>query len=821
MLFPYIVEPELTPSVVKIQKENLKRFECEHFTQTDVNQLISNRTAFYDDLLIHLWRTLRLDQGDDLALIAVGGYGREEMFPLSDLDFLILSKHDIIPDIEQKITEFVQFLWDCGFDVGHSVRTLSECEEEGRNDITIATNLLESRYLYGNQKIFEKLTALLRQPDFWPIKDFFHAKIEEKNARYQRYNNTSYNLEPDLKYSPGGLRDLHLLYWIALRHTGAKNLDDILQTGFLYPEEYYQLLRNQQFLFRVRFALHLLLRRYDNRLLFDRQIKLSEMLGYQGEGNHAVEQMMKVFFQTLQSILLLSDLIMKHYREHFLQRDEKMDCQLIDEHFKLVGNAICLSQADAFITKPSTILDLFYYLTVYPQAEIHSSTLRELHLALSQPDGYLCDIQSARKKFLSLLEQPQAIQRALLPMHQYGVLTAYLPQWKKIEGLMQFDLFHIYTVDEHTLRVMLKLESFLQPESAEFHPLCSEIFSRLNDRSLLYIAALFHDVAKGRGGDHTELGAVDIALFAQLHGIEPDKIDTMMWLVKQHLLMSVTSQRRDIHDPEVVLTFAEEVKNKERLDYLLCLTVADICATNITLWNSWKDSLLSTLYQYTNQQFQQGMNNMLDNQAKVSSNKAQTLSLLKTQGYDVSDEQIVRLWARCPEEYFLRSTPQQLAMQADLLSGFQGDLLVKVSNRFSRGGTEIFIYCKDQPHLFNKVVCTIGAKKFSIHDAQIITSLDGYAFDSFIITELNGNLAKSDRRRALEEALIEILSSDKMPKFPNLTDIKLQHFYVKTEVRFLNEEKSEQTGLELFALDKAGLLVEVSRIFTELELNLL
>lgn len=820
MLFPYFPLSELDVSAVRTQKENLKQFELTQFAHYEIYDLITNRTQFCDHLLRDLWLRFGLVKDNTLTLIAVGGYGREEMFPLSDLDFLILTSEQVEAQTEQKIRQFVQFLWDCGFDVGHAVRTLSECEQAGRDNITVATNLLEARYLEGNFSQFQQLDNVLQKADFWPREAFFQAKYQERVERYQRYHNTSYNLEPDIKHSPGGLRDLHLLYWIALRHTGAKNLTDILNSGFIYPQEYAQLLESQQFLFKVRFALHLILKRYDNRLLFERQIRVAELLEFVGPGNQGVEKMMKSFFQALQTISLLSDLLVKHYREHFLQTNEPVQVRLLDKEFQCVNNAICLRQANLFVEQPEQILSLFFHLTQDHQLDIHSSTLRQLHLALEQRSGYLSELPAARERFLRLFNQPGAIARALVPMHKYGVLKAYLPQWHHIEGLMQFDLFHCYTVDEHIVRTLLKLEYFLEAESVVPHPICSQIFSRLTDRTLLYIAALFHDIAKGRGGDHAELGAADVAQFAQQHGFDQREIHTLTWLVEQHLLMSVTAQRRDIHDPEVVLHFAEAVQNNVRLDYLTCLTVADICATNETLWNSWKRTLIATLYQFTTQQFAQGMDCLLDHAEKIENHRQQALTLL-TQNSLLSAVQIEEIWQRCPEEYFLRNTPKQIAWHTELLADNQTELLVKISNRFSEGGTEIFVYCQDQPNLFHKVVTTIGAKKFSIHDAQIITSHDGYVFDSFIITELDGKLVKFDRRRSLEKALMQALNTSKLPTFRATDNPKLQHFHVKTEVRFLKEQRTDQTEMELFALDQTGLLAKVSQVFSELKLNLL
>lgn len=821
MLFPLSLSSPLTLSAVKIERENLKQFELENFSRYSIFELIENRSDFYDALLIQLWQEMGLSEQLGISLIAVGGYGRREMFPLSDLDFLILVEQTPSLEIEEKITQFIQFLWDCGFEVGHSVRTLQQCESEGKQDITIATNLLEARFLIGNRPHFDALNELVKRADFWSKEDFFNAKVQEQIERYQRYHNTAYNLEPDIKYSPGGLRDLHLLYWVALHHSGVLTLEAILQSGFIYPQEYQQLQESRAFLFKVRFALHLILKRYDNRLLFDRQIKVSELLGFRGDGNQAVEKMMKCFFQALHRISLISNLLIQHYRENVLSSNQATVIEQLDDDFQLINQCLCLRNSLVFQEKPARILDLFFYLTQYEQANIHSDTLRQLQISLEQLPQKLCEIPAAREKFLRLFNQPNAIKRAFMPMHQYGVLTAYLPQWQAIEGLMQFDLFHIYTVDEHTLRVMLKLESFLSQESAKEHPIAHRIFSQLSDRTLLYIAALFHDIAKGRGGDHAELGAEDVVNFAQLHGLDRREIDTLAWLVQSHLLMSITAQRRDIHDPEVVMNFAEAVQNQVRLDYLTCLTVVDICATNGNLWNSWKRSLFASLYEFTEQQFAQGMKELLDYSEKSAENRKLAQQILTQDYSDIMPISIDQLWERCPEDYFVRNTPKQIAWHTSLLVDFAEALLVKISNRFSLGGTEVFIYCQDQPYLFNKVVSTIGAKKFSIHDAQIITTQDGYVFDSFIITELNGELVEFDRRRELEQALTLALQSEKLSALSITPNRQLQHFTVQTDVRFLHENKKEHTEMELVALDKAGLLAQVSQIFTELNLNLL
>ncbi len=824
-MFSFSPSLPLSISSVKTALMEFKKQEQERFSHSTINTLIANRSTFYDQLLFQLWQQFELDK-QSLCLVAVGGYGREEMFPLSDLDILILNQGDLSEKVRCQIGEFFQFLWDCGFEVGSSVRTVSECIEEGKKEITIATNLLESRYLTGEKILFDDLQTKVFQPDFWDLETFFNAKMAEKKARYTRYHNTAYNLEPDIKYSVGGLRDLHLIYWIALHHSKAKTLGEILRSGFIYPEEYEELVRAQQFLFKVRFALHLILKRYDNRLLFDRQVKVAELLGFKGEGNEAVEQLMKRFFHSLQTIRLICEMLTHHYQEHYLKTQENNTALLkqisLDERFYLQNNSICLYDPWVFQKYPESILQLFWHLTEHPDANIHSETLRKLHLALGRLPCYLSEIPQLRTLFLAITKQPNAIKKAFVPMHKYGVLQAYIPAWKGIVGLMQFDLFHNYTVDEHTLQVLLKLESFLKTETEPDHPVCCELFQNMENRTLLYLAALFHDIAKGRGGSHAELGAVDMVEFAQLHGFNEQESELMSWLVKSHLLMSDTAQRRDIHDPDVILHFTEQVKEQAKLNGLVCLTVADICATNLTLWNTWKRSLLATLFDYASKQLTQGMAKPLNNEELEQQNKENALKILQSQQlYLGGNNPKPAFWADCPVEYFLRNTPKRLAWHAGLLVDFAEDVLVKISNRFTQGGTEVFIYSKDRPNLFNRIVSVISNKNLSIHDAQIVTTSEGEALDTLIVTELDGSTLKFDRRRLLEQGLTKALKEDKAIKLNATANKKLQLFSVKTEIRFLNLEKTQQTELEITALDKAGLLAEISQIFADLKLNLL
>ncbi|CAH6816700.1 PII uridylyltransferase/uridylyl removing enzyme [Vibrio chagasii] len=808
---------------LKNQLEIFTQYQKNEFLKHHpVTDLVLLRSEYMDLLLRRLWEHFGFNNLPHISLVAVGGYGRGELHPLSDIDILIVSQKTLPPALGEKVSQFITLLWDLRLEVGHAVRTIAECIDIGIDDLTVATNLQESRLLCGSEDTFQELKLKIHSDSFWPSETFYKAKIQEQRERHARYHDTTYNLEPDIKSTPGGLRDIHTLSWVARRHFGATSLLEMSKYGFLTDAEYRELVECQDFLWRVRFALHIELRRYDNRLTFAHQAQVAEHLGYTGEGNRGVEMMMKEFYRTLRRVAELNKMLLKLFDQAIINGGETEEAEILDNDFQRRGSLIEARKPALFQARPETILDMFIHIANDSSIEgVSPPTLRQLRTARRRLNRFLHTIPEAREKFMTLVRHPNALHKAFSLMHKLGVLSAYLPQWSQIVGQMQFDLFHVYTVDEHSIRLLKHINRFGQIENHDKHPICCEVYPRVQKKELLILAAIFHDIGKGRGGDHSEIGAVEAYSFCIEHGLSKPEAKQVAWLVQNHLLMSVTAQRRDIYDPDVITEFAKKVRDEESLELLVCLTVADICATNPELWNSWKRTLLAELFHSTQRALRRGLENPVDVRDRIRHNQQMASALLRKEGFTAREIEV--LWQRFKADYFLRHTHKQIAWHCEHLLRLEdpSQPLVLISKKATRGGTEVFVYCKDQAALFATVVAELDRRNFNVHDAQVMASKDGHVLDTFIVLDQHGKAIDEARHKAVAKHLTHVLADGRPTKIKTRrTPRNLQHFKVKTLVEFLPTKSKKRTLMELRALDTPGLLAQVGATFAELGINL-
>jgi [protein-PII] uridylyltransferase len=804
-----------------------------------IAELVHGRAKLIDELLVRAWTQFWPDPSSaEIALVAVGGYGRRELHPCSDIDLLILladastDEADRLAALQPHIEKFITFLWDIGLEVGHSVRSVRECAREAGRDITIATSLMEARLLAGPVELFEAMRTSAGPECVWPTWQFFEAKCREQLQRHHKYNDTAYNLEPNVKEGPGGLRDIQMIGWVAKRHFGASTLHDLVTHNFLTEQEYTTLIAGQDFLWQIRFALHILTNRREDRLLFDYQRTLAGQFGYRDDGERmAVEQFMKRYYRTIMELNRLNEMLLQHFQEAILYAGQPQEIVPINKRFQARGNFIEAVHDKVFQRYPFALLEIFLLLAEHPELKgVRASTIRLIrdHRYLID-DKFRADLR-CRSLFMELLRQPNGITHELRRMNSYGVLGAYLPVFGNIVGQMQHDLFHVYTVDEHTLFLVRNLRRFALPEFADEFPLCSEVFQRLPKAEILYLAGLFHDIAKGRGGDHSELGAQDALVFCLHHGLSQYDAQLVSWLVKNHLIMSSTAQRQDISDPEIITAFATLMGDQIHLNYLYLLTVADIRATNTTLWNSWKASLLADLYLFTLRALRRGLENPLAQAERIRENQAGARLLLQQQMLDQTA--LTNFWHELGEDYFLRYDADEIAWHTQaILATERVDLpLVLIRQDTQRGDTEVFIYAQDKDYLFAVTTTTLAQMCLTVLDARIITADNGYTLNTYIILEASGQSIDSAYR--IEEISTTLKQQLEQPKAYTLrqaiskTDLhkgqvsqrarrQLKHFPIATQVSFTLDERNQRTIVEVVSNDRPGLLYAVGQAFMD------
>ena len=767
---------------------------------------------------------------DKVALFAVGGYGRQELHPGSDIDLLVLAPKPL--KHKRQIELFLQSVFDLNVEVGHSVRDVKSCRNEAKLDITVATALFERRFITGNEALIPDLDKVMSSPRLWPADQFFRAKYDEQVQRHKHYDNVEYNLEPNIKTSPGGLRDIHTALWICKRKFGTTDPQRLVELGVLTSTEMRWLVDGQRFIWWIRFGLHLIAGRKEDRLQFGYQRELAQRLGFvDTESQSGVERFMHHYYRHVLALTEVNDILIQYFTEATV-RVRKSRIEPINDRFQITNNYIEVCSDQVFAQNPAALLEMFVLMANRSDiAGVRASTIRLVRDHLHLIDEDFRNNPKHTKLFIDLLKAPYTLVSQLTRMRRYGILGRYIPAFGKIIGQMQHDLFHIYTVDAHTMMVIRNMRRFRYRASKQDYPVAYHCVHTIPKLELLYIAGLFHDIGKGRGGNHSELGIVDAADFCDRHELSEADTELVCWLVKKHLYMSSVSQREDIYDPDVVRSFAAEVKSEMRLDYLYALTVADINATNPTLWNSWRATLLRHLYNETRKMLRRGSESLVDRAATVAAYQERALERMATSHPQIKPATILSIWQNLGDDFFLRHTPPQIAALTSELSLHDlatGPFVAIQDTRGDlpgEGATQIYVYSQDQAQLFATSVVALNQFELSVVDATVSTSNSGICFDTYTVLDASGKpLARDEKvRKAIQARLCEVIQAgatvQAMPK--RLLPRRLRELPSPTEVHIRPTTDGLASTVTILAGDRPGLLATISLLFVELELQLL
>ena len=801
-------------------------------TGREVHKALGRLAHLADGVLQQLWTHAGLPPS--LALLAVGGYGRAELFPFSDVDVLVLLPDaldtDRDADLKSRIESFIGSCWDAGLEIGSSVRTLSTCLSEAAKDVTIQTALLECRLVVGNAELMQAFEVA-----FFAAMDpqaFFVAKTLEMRQRHTKYENTPYSLEPNCKESPGGLRDLQVILWVAKAAGYGDDWETLAANKLATPFEVQQIRRNESLLVRVRARLHLIANRREDRLIFDLQNAVAESFGYANvfpdtaresakQVVRASESLMKRYYWAAKAVAQLNQILLLNIEErlnpstHVLRR--------IDDDFNEKAGMVDVVSDDLYQRKPHAILATFLaYQTTMGVKGLSARTLRALYNARDLMDSSFRSDPVNRATFRKILLEPHGITHAMRLMNQTSVLGRYLWVFRRIVGQMQHDLFHVYTVDQHILMVLRNMRRFFIVEHAHEYPFCSQLASGWDKPWLLYIAALFHDIAKGRGGDHSDLGALEVRRFCKQHGFALEDTQLIEFAVREHLSMSRIAQKSDLSDPQVIADFAKRVGNERQLTALYLLTVADIRGTSPKVWNAWKGKLLEDLYRYTSRALG---GHAPDPDADVEARKREALVIMALHSSPFEAQKA--LWATLDVSYFMRHDAVDIAWHTKHLSRHVNTQHPIVQSRRSPPGStglQVMVYTMDQPDLFARICGYFDKVGFSVLDARIHTTQAGYALDTFQVIYPAEDMAEHYREftSMLENGLAKVIAeAGPLPK-PSRGRVsrRVKSFPIAPRVTLTPDEKGQRWLLNISASDRVGLLYSVARVLARHHLNL-
>ncbi|PHV04363.1 [protein-PII] uridylyltransferase [Janthinobacterium sp. BJB412] len=782
-------------------------------------KLLRSLRQSVDAVLAQAWQAAALPA--DTALVGVGGYGRGELYPHSDVDLLILLGRAPDQDTRARLEELVQLLWDLGLEIGHSIRTVDECLSESQADITVQTSLLEARLVCGDAALFAELQR--RYDAAMDPQAFFQAKVLEMRQRHAKYEDTAFSLEPNCKESPGGLRDLQVILWLAKAAGLASSWRTLATGGLITQTEAKQLMEKERAFKDIRVRLHLHAGRREDRLVFDIQTALAETLGLQATGSganmrRASEYLMQRYYWAAKTVTQLNTILLQNIEERLFPPSGV--AVPINQRFNELNGLIDIADDDTFARTPSAMLEIFVLMTERPALKgMTARATRALWHERFKIDTAFRQDPRNRALFLRILQAPVGIIHALRRMNDLSVLGRYLPNFRKIVGQMQHDLFHVYTVDQHILMVVRNMRRFTMPEHAHEYPFCSQLMANFPQPWLLYLGALFHDIAKGRGGDHSKLGTVDAAQFCHDHGLAAEDTELVVFLVENHLTMSQVAQKQDLSDPDVVAAFAKLVKDERHLTALYLLTVADIRGTSPKVWNAWKGKLLEDLYRIALRVLG-GEPPSADRELKNRQQEA--LATLRL--YGLPPDAHEALWKQLDVAYFLRHDASDIAWQTRALYDRLDSATPVVKCRLAPigEGLQVAVYVKDQADLFARICGYFDRKNFSILDAKIHTTRHGYALDTFLVTEQSFANSYRDIINLIEHELAELLVSQAALPAPGRGRLSRlsRSFPIQPTVDLRPDERGQYYLLSVAANDRTGLLYAIANVLTKYKINL-
>ncbi len=799
----------------KILLEGRELLHRQYSKSANGTALLRGYCRLVDSLLRQVWKEIALS--NSITLLAVGGYGRGHLFPGSDIDLLVLlpakgNNADAVDDAtNSRLEKWVSLLWDMGLEVGHSVRTLAECTEESDKDITVQTSLLEARRLAGSRQLFSVFSHTMKAA--LDPREFFSAKQLEQQQRHSRYHEATYNLEPNLKESPGGLRDLQNILWVSRAAGLGKSWSDLVKGRFITRQEARLAKRHETILQDLRIRLHYLAGRREDRLLFDYQTLLAKEFKIADKPpRRASELLMQRYYLAAKSVVQINTILLLTLRAEIFP-DTDLIPVIINEHFQKRGEFLEVRDENIFRKNPSVVLESVLLLQQHPELKARSvTTLRALwHSTPFINSAFRHDLRNCAL-FMEILRQPRGLTRELRFMSRYGILGRYIPAFGRIVGQMQHDLFHVYTVDEHILMVVRNLRRFMASEFAHEYPLCSQLMSEFDRPEMLYLAALFHDIAKGRNGDHSLLGKRDAKRFCTQHGISVEDTELVTWLVENHLIMSATAQKQDLSDIEVIAGFAACVSDERRLIALYLLTVADIRGTSPKVWNTWKGKLLEDLFWATRQYL---CGAPAYGGGTLENRKIRVLELLQLDAIPAGAHE--RLWSILDTTYMLQHDPQEIAWHTrQLYNRVDSPVPVVKARVVSVGeGIQVMIYTADQKDLFARICGFFERLNYSIVEAKIHTTYNGYALDSFLV--LNPFKTVEQYRNVIsivEYGLVQQLEQQIPLKPPSQVRLSrhLKHFPITPEVDIVPDEKGTYHVLSIVAGDQPELLSRIAQV---------